>query len=80
MSYYVYILTNPASTVLYAGVTNDLVRRVYEHKEKVVEGFTTRYNLSRLVYYDSTTHTRQFLERSRSRAVLGPRSWHSSKT
>ena len=52
MSYYVYILANPASTVLYTGVTHDLPRRVYEHKEKMVPGFTTRYNVSRLVYYE----------------------------
>jgi putative endonuclease len=52
MSYYVYILTNKAGTVLYTGVTNDLQRRVYEHKEKFVEGFTKRYNVTLLVYYE----------------------------
>ena len=50
--FYVYILTNWKNTVLYTGVTNDLKRRVYEHKEKLVEGFTKRYNLTKLVYYE----------------------------
>ncbi len=50
--YAVYILTNPASTVLYTGVTNDLKRRTYEHRENVVDGFTKRYNVHRLVYYE----------------------------
>jgi len=49
--YYVYILTNKNNSVLYTGVTNDLKRRVYEHKEKLVEGFTKKYNVSKLVYY-----------------------------
>ena len=50
--YCVYIMTNHKNTVLYTGVTNDLLRRVYEHKNKLVEGFTKRYNLTRLVYYE----------------------------
>jgi putative endonuclease len=50
--YYVYIMTNKNHTVFYVGMTNNLVRRVYEHKEKLFEGFTERYHLSKLVYYD----------------------------
>jgi putative endonuclease len=50
--YYVYIMTNVASTVLYTGTTNDLLRRVYEHRNKMTKGFTSRYNVSRLVYYE----------------------------
>jgi putative endonuclease len=50
--YYVYIMTNRTNTVLYTGVTNNLVRRVYEHKEKLVEGFTRKYNVTKLVYYE----------------------------
>ena len=52
--YYVYILTNAHKTVLYTGMTNNLIRRVYEHMEKLIEGFTTRYNVNRLVYYECT--------------------------
>ena len=52
--YYVYILTNKRNTVLYTGVTNDLQRRVYEHREKLVEGFTAKYNVNKLVYYEET--------------------------
>ena len=50
--YYVYIMTNNRNTVLYVGVTNDLVKRVYVHKEKLVEGFTKKYNITKLVYYE----------------------------
>jgi putative endonuclease len=52
-NYYVYILRNHLGTVLYIGVTNDLVRRVYEHKQKSVTGFTKKYNAGRLVYYET---------------------------
>ncbi len=50
--YCVYILTNRRHTVLYTGVTNDLCRRVYEHRSKLVEGFTKRYNVDKLIYYE----------------------------
>jgi putative endonuclease len=50
--YYVYILTNRTRSVLYIGVTNDLQRRVYEHKNKLIKGFTKRYNVDKLVYYE----------------------------
>ena len=49
---YVYIMTNRKNTVLYVGVTSDLIKRVYEHKAKVVEGFTKKYNIVKLVYYE----------------------------
>ena len=52
MQYYVYILTNQRHTVLYTGVTSDLVTRVYQHKEKLVKGFTSEYNVEKLVYYE----------------------------
>ena len=45
-------MTNKGSTVLYTGVTNDLKRRVYEHKEKLADGFTSRYKITKLVYYE----------------------------
>jgi putative endonuclease len=50
--YFVYIMTNPTNTVLYTGMTNDLVRRVREHKEKQMKGFTRRYNVVKLAYYE----------------------------
>ncbi len=50
--YYIYIMTNKRNTVLYTGVTNDLKRRVYEHKEKLAPGFTKKYNITKLVYYE----------------------------
>ena len=50
--YYVYIMTNKANSVLYTGVTNDLRKRVYEHKNKFVRGFAERYNVAKLVYYE----------------------------
>ena len=50
--YFVYILTNLGNTVLYTGVTNDLKRRVYEHRNKVVPGFTAKHNVKKLVYYE----------------------------
>jgi putative endonuclease len=51
-TYYVYIMGSKSGT-LYTGITNDLVRRVYEHKNKLVPGFTTRYNCSRLLYFEA---------------------------
>jgi putative endonuclease len=50
--YYVYIMTNKGNRVLYTGVTSNLGKRTYEHKEKLVSGFTKRYNLTKLVYYE----------------------------
>jgi putative endonuclease len=50
--YWVYILTNKPRSTLYVGVTNDLVRRVYEHREGVVKGFTQRYGLKMLVHFE----------------------------
>lgn len=50
--YYVYLMTNKNNSVLYTGITNDLKRRVYEHKEKLVNGFTKKYNVSKLIYYE----------------------------
>jgi putative endonuclease len=52
--YCVYILTNERHTVLYTGVTGDLKQRIHQHREKLLPGFTRRYNVSKLVYYDCT--------------------------
>jgi putative endonuclease len=49
---YVYMITNPSDTVIYTGVTSDLKKRVYEHREKLVDGFTSKYNVSKLVYFE----------------------------
>jgi putative endonuclease len=55
--FYVYIVTNrPRSHVLYTGVTGNLQRRTFEHKNKLVHGFTSRYNLTRLVYYEAVVY------------------------
>jgi putative endonuclease len=50
--YYIYILTDAKHTTLYTGVTNNLQRRIWEHKEKLVEGFTKKYHIDRLVYFE----------------------------
>ena len=49
---YVYLMTNKLDTVIYTGVTADLLRRVYEHREGLVDGFTKKYNVKKLVYYE----------------------------
>jgi putative endonuclease len=50
---YVYIMTNKNNMVVYTGVTTDLKKRAYEHKNKLVDGFTKKYNISKLVYYEA---------------------------
>ena len=50
--YFVYILTNKRNSVLYTGMTNNIERRAYEHKQKLIKGFTAKYNLDKLVYYE----------------------------
>jgi putative endonuclease len=49
---YIYLLINKTNTVIYTGVTNNLQKRVYEHKQNLVEGFTNKYNVHKLVYYE----------------------------
>ena len=63
--YYVYILTNKTHRVLYIGITNDLARRVYQHKNKEIEGFTARYNVDKLVYFEITTDVNAAIEREK---------------
>ncbi|MCD6197047.1 MAG: GIY-YIG nuclease family protein [Deltaproteobacteria bacterium] len=54
VTYYVYLLTNWNNKVMYLGVTNNLERRLYEHKNKLVKGFTEKYNVNKLVYFEET--------------------------
>jgi len=62
---YVYILTNTNNTTLYTGVTSNLKKRVWEHKNNVAEGFTKKYNLHKLVYYEVFGDIRQAIEREK---------------
>jgi putative endonuclease len=63
--YFVYLMANKNNTVIYTGVTNDLKRRVYEHKEKLIDGFTKKYNVSKLVYFESTSDIRSAIQREK---------------
>ena len=71
--YYVYILTNWNNTVLYTGMTNNLERRLYEHKNKLVEGFTKKYNVYKLVYFESTGSAYSAIEREKQIKTWGKR-------
>jgi putative endonuclease len=63
--YYVYIMTNKRNTVLYTGITNDLGKRTYEHKEKLVEGFTKKYNINKLIYYEVSNDVESAISREK---------------
>ena len=63
--YYVYMLTNWNNKVIYTGVTNNLERRLYEHKNGIVEGFTKKYNVHKLVWFDYTTDVRVAIEKEK---------------
>ena len=65
MPYYVYILTNSHGNVMYVGVTNDLKRRVYEHRNHLVDGFTKRYHVDKLVYYEQTGDVTAAIQREK---------------
>lgn len=74
--YYVYILSNKMNTTLYVGITNNLTRRIYEHKNKIIEGFTKKYNINKLVYFEITndvniaiTREKQLKSGSRKRKI-----------
>ena len=66
--YYVYIMTKDSGT-LYVGVTNNLERRVYEHKHDAVEGFTKRYKMTRLVCYETTPDVMAAIQREKEKAL-----------
>ena len=66
MSYSVYIMTNRKDGTLYIGMTNNLARRVYEHREKLLPGFTQKYNLDRLVYYECYESEEDAIQREKN--------------
>jgi len=69
--YYIYILTNKSDSVLYIGMTNNLERRMFEHKNKLIEGFSKKYNLNKLVYYEITEDVKSAIEREKQL-----KNWH----
>jgi putative endonuclease len=73
-SYYVYILASRIGGTLYIGVTNDLIRRVYEHKSGTVEGFTKDYDVNRLVYFETFDEVEAAIKREK-RLKKWPRAW-----
>jgi putative endonuclease len=64
-SYYVYILASKRNGTLYIGVTNDLVKRVYEHKQDLMEGFTKKYQIHRLVFFEETSDIENAIKREK---------------
>lgn len=64
--YYVYILTNFTNSVLYIGVTGDLKKRVYEHKNKVFDGFTKKYNVNKLIYFEECSDVLSAIQREKN--------------
>lgn len=69
--YYVYILSNQTNTVLYIGVTNDLHRRLYEHKSGQINGFTQKYHIHKLVYFEEYTEVNYAIAREKQLKKLG---------
>ena len=63
--YYVYILASKRNGTLYIGVTNDLIKRIYEHKNNLVEGFTKKYTVHKLVYYEETGDVNSAIKREK---------------
>jgi len=70
-SYYVYIITNKGNAVFYIGVTNDIVRRMYEHKHGQIAGFSKRYQLTKLVHLEETSDIEEALKREKQL-----KNWH----
>jgi putative endonuclease len=69
--YYVYILSNKSNKVFYIGVTNNLERRMYEHNNKLISGFTKKYNLTKRVYFEATADVKSAIEREKQL-----KNWH----
>ena len=68
--YYVYILTNKSNSVIYIGVTNDIARRVYEHRHHMINGFTDKYHVTKLVYVESAPDIRDAIQRAKKNALV----------
>src|SRR3954451_16276216 len=75
---YVYILTNRPNGILYVGVTNDLIRRVFEHRSEFVDGFTRQHGLKRLVYFEQYGDIRDAIQREHN-VKHWPRAWKVRK-
>ena len=75
MTYYVYLLSNTTNSTVYVGVTNNLLKRVYEHKNKLdPNSFTARYHIHKLVYYETTSDVYSAIEREKQ-----IKSWNRSR-
>jgi putative endonuclease len=72
--YYVYILASKRNGTLYTGITSDLIRRVWEHKEKIIEGFTKQYSVENLVYFEQYQDPENAIKREK-RLKKYPRKW-----
>ena len=75
--YYVYILTNKSNKVMYIGITNDLERRLYEHKNEQIEGFTKKYHVHKLVYFEEYSEINDAISREKQlkRWVRSKKNW-----
>jgi len=73
MAYYTYIMASKRNGTLYVGVTNDLVRRVYEHREGQAEGFTKKYGVKALVYFEQHDHIARAIQREKNIKRWPPR-------
>lgn len=69
--YYVYFTTNKNNNVIYIGVTGDLIKRIYQHKNKIFEGFTKKYNVDKLVYYEIYNNIEDAIRREKQL-----KNWH----
>ena len=63
--YYIYLMMNYANTVIYIGVTNNLQKRIYEHKNKIIKGFTSKYKVNKLVYFEIFDDVKTAIEREK---------------
>ena len=70
-SYFIYIATNKMDSVLYVGVTNNLARRAFEHKNQLVKGFTSKYNICKIVYFEETSDVKSAITREKQL-----KNWH----